>query len=478
MLIRWIVCVMLAACAHAQVSLPPQFSSGMVLQRGEPAPIWGEGAPGEIVRVRLGDEVRETVAGDDGSWSVTLDARAAGGPHAIVIEQAGASIELDDVLFGDVWLCSGQSNMQWALRLTDRFATDGPASADDGLRLFSVERRVAAKPAERLLEGEWAAASPETTADFSAGSYYFGRELRRELGIPIGLIHSSWGGTRAEAWTPIDDIAAGPPMVSKLMDHWRGRLPADTGEVTVQQPGALYNAMIHPLRDRPIAGVIWYHGEANAARAEQYRELMPLLIESWRGVFGRDDLPFGMVQLASFKARVETPTETPWAELRDAQLHTARTLPDVGLACAIDIGEANDIHPRNKHDVGVRLARWALGEVYGLDVVPSGPVASSHAVEADQMRIVFEHADGLTTADDAAPLAFTIAGEDRVFHNAQAEIQGRSVVVRSDAVPSPVAVRYAWADNPAVNLVNAEGLPAVPFRTDGWPGVTAGRTAP
>ncbi|MEO1583144.1 MAG: sialate O-acetylesterase [Planctomycetota bacterium] len=479
LLTRWSVALLVTVSVQAQLDLPPQLSDGMVVQRDQPIPVWGRGTPGGQVSVMLGDDVHRTTIDSAGSWSVELDVRPAGGPLVLAVESGGVRIDINDVLVGDVWLCSGQSNMQWPLRQTSRFEVDGPTMIDDRLRLFTVDRRVAPEPVPDLVgKQRWSAATPESMASFSGVSAYFGLELRREVGIPIGLVHSSWGGTRAESWTPRADIEAGPPMVAALMDHWALRLPEVTGEVTLEQPGSLYNAMIHPLRRQPIAGVIWYQGEANAARAGQYRDLLPTLIDSWRRIFDDPGLPFGIVQLANFMRPASEPEDTPWARLRDAQLHAAQTVPGVGLVCAIDIGDANDIHPRNKRDVGLRLARWALADVYGIDVVPSGPVAADHAIEGDQMRIVFEHADALQTTDGEAPLSFTIAGEDRVFHNASARIEGRSVVVRSDAVKAPVAVRYAWANNPRVNLVNGEALPAVPFRTDDWPGVTSERTHP
>ncbi|MCA9311159.1 MAG: hypothetical protein KDA21_08130 [Phycisphaerales bacterium] len=470
-----LVAVVMSAVVRAEVKLPRLTGSGMVLQRDVANEIRGWADPGEAVTVRIGEETHTEAADAEGRWSVTLAARGAGGPHTITI--AGTNtIELTDVLFGEVWVCSGQSNMEWPLRLTDHGAEDVAGAGDTQLRLFKVERRVSTVALEDVSGGQWAAASPESVADFTAVGYHFGLRLREELEVPVGLIQSAWGGTPAEAWATRGALEAGSDSIAKLLTRWD--LAADPANVSPHQPAALYNAMIHPIRRTSVAGAIWYQGESNADRAEQYRELFPLMIESWRDAFGRRDLPFGFVQLASFMARAEAPGESAWAELRDAQ-RSALGLSDTGMAVAIDIGEANDIHPRNKRDVGARLARWALHDVYGKDsVTPSGPVPVGHEIKGDAIVISFEHADGLRTTDGAGPRSFAIAGEDRVFHWAEARIEGATVVVHTAAVSRPTAVRYAWADNPAVNLVNGAGLPATPFRTDRWKGITSGRATP
>jgi len=305
-------------------------------------------------------------------------------------------------------------------------------------------------------------------------AYYFGRELHETLKVPIGLVHSSWGGTPAEAWTPTAALRA-EASLAPLLEQWKQRITdarakgAKDPSLHHHHPGNLYRGMIAPLVPLSIRGAIWYQGESNAGRAWEYRTLFPVMIRAWREVWGRPDLPFHFVQLANFRKVEPQPGDSAWAELRDAQQHTLRTVPHTGMAVTIDIGEAGDIHPKNKQDVGRRLARQALHAQYGKAAVPSGPLYREHAHVGAKVTIHFDHVgDGLAARDGETLLGFTIAGEDRKFVPATARIEGETVVVFSPQVPKPAAVRYAWADNPVCNLVNAEGLPASPFRTDAW----------
>jgi sialate O-acetylesterase len=476
----------------------------MVLQRGRQVPIWGTAAPGERVTVLLGTQRLSAVADDEGKWSVTLPAMKAGGPYTLVI--AGRNtIALRDVLVGDVWVCSGQSNMQWSVQGSANATEEVAAANYPQIRLFSVPQ-VAADAPQSDCQGAWVECSPATIPGFSAVGYFFGRELHKALNVPVGLINTSWGGTPAEAWTsrpsletcelctPIlerwDAALADLPNIKAKYDadmaKWREDAATAKAEGKPEpprpgahwalnkawQPAALYNGMIAPLIPFGIRGAIWYQGESNAGRAYQYRELFPAMIRDWRRNWGAGQFPFLFVQLANFMARKPDPGESAWAELREAQLMTL-SLPKTGMAVIIDIGDANDIHPKNKQDVGLRLALAAERIAYKQNVAYSGPMYRSMTIEGSTIRLRFKDTDGGLVAKDGPGLkGFAIAGEDKRFVWADAQIEGNTVVVWSDQVPKPVAVRYAWADNPECNLYNGAGLPASPFRTDDWPGTT------
>ena len=408
-------------------------------------------------------------------------------------------------MVGEVWVCSGQSNMQMSVRSSANAEQESAEADYPNIRLFTVERKVAEQP-QSDCAGSWTLCSPETVPGFSAAAYYFGRELHKELDVPIGLIHTSWGGTPAEAWTkrealekvadaaPIleryDDAVAGYPQAMKEHEQkvieWKKavekaraekkKIPrgprAPFGPGHPHSPAGLYNAMIAPLIRYGISGAIWYQGESNVSRAYQYRKLFPAMIKNWRNDWGLGDFRFLFVQLANFMAVKPEPAESAWAELREAQLMTL-ALPKTGMAVIIDIGEANNIHPKNKQDVGKRLALWALSRSYGKKLVYSGPIYKSMKVEGNNIILDFEHVGGgLVAAGDEPLKGFAIAGTDREFVWADAKIDGDTVVVSGNEDSAPVAVRYAWADNPVCNLYNEEGLPASPFRTDDWPGIT------
>jgi sialate O-acetylesterase len=489
--------------ARGDVKLPALFGDHMVLQQNAPLPVWGTADPGEEVTVSLGRNSARATADDKGRWSVKLPACQLGEPAELIV--AGKNhITIRDVLVGEVWVCSGQSNMEWSVRASANAQQEIAAAKYPKIRLFTVQKRVAAEPVSDVV-GHWSVCGPESVAGFSAVGYFFGRTLHQKLDVPIGLINSSWGGTPAESWTTHQTLESNPelaPIAARwkqlLVDYPKAKAAHEArlaeyrkvvgsakaaGKPAPRPPGpplgpdhphrasGLYNGMIAPLVPFAIPGAIWYPGESNAGRAYQYRTLFPAMIQDWRRAWGQGEFPFLFVQLANFRARSNQPEESDWAELREAQSKTL-ALPNTAQAVIIDIGEANDIHPKNKQDVGYRLAVGALKVAYRQDVVHSGPVYASMAVEGEEARLKFKHAGGLVAK--GGPLkGFAIAGADRKFVWADARIDGDTVVVCSDFVKQPVAVRYAWGNNPECNLYNKEGLPASPFRTDDWPGVTA-----
>jgi len=509
---KWLVFLLVclvAAPAAAQVRLPALFADHMVLQQGKPAPVWGWAAPGEQVTVRLGDRQAAATADASGRWLAQLPPLAAGGPHELTV-QASNTITRHDVLVGEVWIASGQSNMEWPLRRAAN-ADQEIAQADYPLiRCFTVTKAVAPEP-QAECQGEWVICSPDTADDFSAVGYFFVRELHQRLGVPVGLINSSWGGTPAESWTSRAALLADPEL-AYLVGNWdqamakytedcllpaaqvrdwlaRAEAARTAGQPLPQPPpsawpddprrnpwlaGGLYNGMIAPLVPYALAGAIWYQGESNAGRAYQYRRLFPALIQDWRRAWGQGEFPFLFVQLANFMPARPEPGDSAWAELREAQLLTL-ALPTTGMAVIIDIGDAADIHPANKQDVGRRLALAAQALAYRQRVAYSGPIYRALTVEGDRLRLHFRHTGGKLVARGGPLQGFAIAGEDRFFVWAQARIEGNTVVVWSPQVPRPVAVRYAWADNPVCNLYHQGGLPASPFRTDDWPGLTLGK---
>jgi len=508
----------------ADVKLPAVISDHMVVQQGIPVPIWGWADAGEKVAVTAPGGKADATAGADGKFCVKIGPFKAG--EAMEITVAGKNtIVIKDVLVGEVWVASGQSNMQMTVSSSKDSKEEIAAAKYPKIRLFSVPRVTAPTPQDDV-KASWCECSPETVPGFSAVAYFFGRELHQKLDVPVGLIHTSWGGTPAEAWTtqatmdsrfkPIMDrwaqnlkdweSGAATKAYEAQMAKWKQAVEktkaatkADAEKAAKEGkpkpkarplprqprkpapphqnphcPAVLYNAMIHPLLPYAIRGAIWYQGESNAGRAYQYRELFPAMITDWRKVWGQGDFPFLFVQLANFMARKNEPADSAWAELREAQTMTL-ALPNCGMAVIIDIGEANDIHPKNKQDVGKRLAAWALGTTYGQKVCISGPLYESMSVQGGKVRLKFKHVCGGLVAKGDKLTGFTIAGEDKKFVWADAVIDGDCVVVSSDKVAAPKAVRYAWADNPECNLYNKSDLPASPFRTDDWPGVTAGK---
>jgi len=486
--------------ALADVKLPAIISANMVLPQETPGGVWGGAAAGEKVTVKFADKTAETVTNDQGKWSAKLPELKAGTTGELTVAGKNTLI-IKNVVVGEVWVASGQSNMEWRVAGSKDAAEEAKAAVFPQIRMYTVQKAPKAEPVEDTI-GKWEVCAPETVPGFSAVGYFFARRLYQTLQQPIGVIHTSWGGTPAEFWAPKPVLAADPvykgifagweqavanyPQAKEKYDKdlaaWKEltKTPAPEGKKHPQQPrpprggdafggpGCLYNGMIAPILGYTIRGAIWYQGESNASQAELYKKLFPTMIKSWRQAWKIEDFPFLFVQLANFMPRHEQPTDSQWPRLREAQLETLE-LPRTGMAVAIDIGEEKDIHPKNKQDVGLRLALWAEAAVYYKDQEYSGPLPGGFQVEEGKARLTFRNGEGMKAADGGKIKGFAIAGEDRKFVWADAEIQGDHIVVSSSEVPKPVAVRYAWADNPECNLINATGLPASPFRTDDWP---------
>ncbi len=635
-----------ASMAFADVSLPAVFSDNMVLQRDMPIKIWGQADRRETVSITFLGETVTVKPDKKGNWRAELKAAEAGGPHEMTVK-GNNEILLNNILVGDVWICSGQSNMEWPLSAAENGEKEAGNAINPRIRLLTVQKNTSTIPVREAHSDGWLVCAPETVASFSAVGYFFGKKLNADLDVPIGLINTSWGGTNVETWTsakaiekvegfegiaeevlkfdqeklqkelrerleaihgpipdedigmdgdvplwadsntdysdwesmdiptlwenaglqaldgivwfakefyldlpdlqsdaeihlgPIDDsdisylngveigrtiqkynedriykikkpvlkqgrnilvvrvedtgggggiygnpeqmFVSLPGKKISMAGAWKykiGKGDFSTGINPNSMPSLLYNAMIFPLIPYGIKGAIWYQGESNAGRAYEYRTLFPVMINNWRNDWGQGDFPFLFVQLANYMEPQEQPGESAWAELREAQTMTL-SLPKTGMATIIDIGEAGDIHPRNKHDVGKRLAISALKVAYDKEIVPSGPVFKEMKIEGSKVILSFDNvASGFFIKNKYAYInGFAIAGEDKQFYWSKAEIDGDKIVLQCEKVKQPIAVRYGWADNPDdLNLYNMDGLPAVPFRTDSWPGITVNKT--
>ncbi len=490
----------LGACLRdADCWLPRVFSDHMVLQREAPVPVWGRTRPDTPVVVSFAGNKASTTSADDGTWSVKLPPQPAGGPFRLEVE-AAATRSFSDVMVGEVWLCSGQSNMSmtvapsrlrpWAgVRDWEKEVAEGDVP---GIRMFSAALTLREHP-QPDVEGTWRVASPESVPEFSAVAWFFALDLHDRLEVPIGLVTCAFGGSKAEAWTSREKLASEPELAPLLKDfggkqvHYRDhpqllaeygaartewirsgrstRAPAHPNPVfDKHNPCVLFNGMLHPVLGYGIRGAIWYQGESNVETREHYPAAKKALIEDWRQRWGIGDFPFHFVQLAGYHEPVEKPGESPWAEMREAQA-SALSLANTGMAVAHDIGEARDIHPRNKQDVGQRLARVAIVQTYGGEGLPGGPVAEGATLEGNRIRIHFSRVGDGLTAKGGTPRHFAIAGGDGRYFWAEAAIESDDVLVSHPEVPRPVEVRYAWADNPAAaNLCNSAGLPTAPFR--------------
>jgi len=457
--------------SRADVKPHALFTDGLVLQRQQDpkthVPVWGTADPDEPISVSIAygrDEVgSKTKADQEGKWRVKIVLPKAGGPYTMTIRGDKNEITLKDVYVGDVWICSGQSNMEMGLGACADATKHKEASKNPKIRLFTVPHKISAEPVKEI-NSKWVECGPETVGGFSGVAYFFGRDLQKALDVPIGLIHTSWGGTVAEAWTPKGALNADPKL--------KGLIPADI-KIDDKKPNpnqgtVLYNGMIAPLIPYGIKGAIWYQGESNAGRAEQYETLFPTMIKSWRKDWNQGEFPFFFVQLAPFMKIEKDPTDTPWARLREAQRLTLK-LDKTGMAVITDVGDEKDIHPKQKEPVGARLALAARAIANGEKIEYSGPTFDSVKVADGKAILAFKHLGGGLVAKGDALTGFTIAGDDKVFYNAEAMIQGDTIVVSSSQVAKPVAVRFGWANYPVVNLWNKEGLPASPFRTDDWP---------
>lgn len=510
--------LLLVSVAAAEVKLPAIFADNMVLQREKKVPVWGTAAPDEEVTVSFLGQKVSAKADAKGKWRVDLSPLSAGGPHEMTI--AGSNtVTFKNVLVGEVWVCSGQSNMEWHVEWCKNPKEEIANAKYPQIRYIIVKKTVADEPQSDFVPTlKWSECSPETVGESSAVAYSFGRLLHKELKVPVGLIEDNWGGTVCEAWTSNETLKSDSDFAQILERKQKhlAQLPelkkkhearvkeleaaaakaVQEGKTAPKVPGAfsrdpnyasnLYNGMLAPVIPYAIRGAIWYQGESNVARAHQYRKLFPAMIADWRQKWGQGDFPFYFVQLANYLASNQReylktqdyPNESDWAELREAQAMTLKASPNTGMAVIIDIGESADIHPKNKQDVGRRLALNALAKDYGKAVEFSGPEYDSMAVEGNAIRVKFKHTGGKGETAKAptglnAPLrGFTICGKDHKFYFADAKIDGDTVIVSAPEVTEPVAVRYCWSDNPTATLFNAAGLPASPFRTDDFKGVT------
>lgn len=530
---------LLATLHAAEVKLPAFFADHLVLQREVAVPVWGWAQAGEEVTVEFAGQKKTAKAAADGKWLVKLDPLPASAePREMKIGER----VLKDVLVGEVWLASGQSNMGFPLSSTQDAEAVLAKAGDPLLRFFTVQNATAAEP-QTNLQGRWDASTPDSAKIFSAVAYFFARDLRAKLGVPVAILHSSWGGTPAQAWISMDALREAPPFEGhvkgyenalvkyrnvlahpEVMDAYRKDLaqwqkevapafneamkawnagpktgvkpvpsrpePANPDPMDIPSPSArpgtpsvIFNAKIAPLVGYAMRGALWYQGEANAGAGVEYRTLLPRLIGDWRKRWGQGDFPFLVVQLAAWDMDKNPAPFHQWPWLREAQALTVKTVPHTALAVAIDVGNPADVHPKGKEPVGQRLALAARKLAYGeKTLVASGPVFREARAEGAAMRVTFSEiggglvigqapwrAEGDTPWPTDRLVGFSLAGEDRAWHDAEARIEGDSVIVTSAAVAKPLAVRYAWANSPRCNLYNREALPAVPFRSDDWP---------
>lgn len=502
------------AQASTAMSLAPPFTDHAVLQRDKSVPVWGRAEPGESVTVVFHGQTVATTADRDGRWMAWLGPATADIEGADLTVSGKTTVVLHDVVVGEVWLCSGQSNMEFVLddasnavfRVQD--APDEVAAARFPLiRQFKVPHRVAAAPAETA-EGNWVPCTPQTAANFTAVGYFFARDLYSRLNVPVGLLNCTWDETVIESWLSPSALAADPAFAAvgerwrRMVEHFSGaraeydaalaewnralgaarakgpaatasffrvraepRPPHGFGPQDPWTPAGAFNGMMHPLAPYALRGILWYQGESNVEEAQEYRRFFPALIGDWRAQFGQGDVPFYWVQLPNYRSHKDA-TDQQWAYLREAQAR-ALGLPATGQAVTIDVGDSETIHPRNKQEVGRRLALIARANIYGIPCDYSGPVFSGATREGSALRVHFRFADNGLTAAGRPLQSFELAGADGRYHPADAKISGDTVVVRSPEVPAPVAVRYAWRNAPEANLFNGAGLPAAPFRSDG-----------
>jgi sialate O-acetylesterase len=499
---------------HAELKLPAIVSDHMVLQQKQANPIWGWDTPGTQVTVTFGGQSKSVAAGTDGKWTVKLDPVPANAQPQTIAIAGTTRREIQDVLVGEVWMCSGQSNMGFTLNRDWNGDLEAAASNLPNLRLIKVPR-VGTQELQNDFQGEWKASGKESASIFSAVGFLYGRYLHEILGVPVGLIDNSWGGSSAEAWvrrTSLENDRRFQPLMEatvqqetdlqsqKARDGYAvvlERYQADAEKAKAERKpaprapqspsdwltgnkraGNIFNGVVHPTLGYGIKGVIWYQGESNASRAHEYRALFPFMIEQWRKEWQQGDFPFYWVQLADFRPETPTPGESDWAELREAQTLTMK-LPNTGQAVITDLGEGRDIHPRNKHDVAARLVRWALVKDYGMKFPYRSPEFKSVQIDGAKATLSFDcYGSSLYSFDVKEAIGFVVCGEDKVWHPAKGNILGKDKVeVASDAVPKPVAVRYAWADNPVCNLFSLDGFPVTPFRTDDFEMVTRPKPA-
>lgn len=467
----------LAACSfgRADVKLHQLFGDHMVLQRNVETRVWGTANPGEAVTVTLGGAepaiAIKVMPDEKGKWIATLPAQKAGTGRSLTVSGTN-TVEVKDVAFGEVWVCSGQSNMEWRFDLLRGGKDMAEKAVNKNIRLFTVPKTPAKDPQYDIAKGlpyetKWLESDGKSVFTFSAVAYYFGTNLQKSLNVPVGLIHTSWGGTPAESWVSKESLAEKDDLKYYLDRKEQMISQAGSNRLNPHTPTSLYNGMIYPIQNYAVKGAIWYQGESNAGRAAEYYSLMPTLIEDWRKAF-KTDLPFFMVQLAPFHAG--DADGVAYAELRDAQRATTTKLKNVGIAVITDVGDLFDIHPQHKEPVGTRLALAARATVYGQNVVSSGPTYKSMTVDGNKAVLSFDNlGGGLVARGGSAVNGFTICGEDKYFYPAKAVVKGDTVVVTCEKVEKPVAVRFGWNNFPVCNLFNKANLPASPFRTDDFP---------
>ncbi|WP_269524230.1 sialate O-acetylesterase [Coraliomargarita parva] len=486
-----------SAISMAEVSMPNIFGSHMVLQRELANPVWGKADPGESVTVKIGDQSHATKADADGKWKLKLEPMEAGGPYEMTVSGSN-TLSFEDVQIGDVWFCSGQSNMEFAVKNTYNGEVEVASATNPKIRLITVPRVGTQEPKDNF-NGRWAVCSPQTVGDFSAVGYFFGRRIQEATGVPIGLVDNSWGGSAIEAWIDRDTLKATgvcddyignsdkacAEMTDEIyaqrkaeynakMEEWnktkkgsKPRWPSDP-RYNQHRPANIFNGVLNPTIGYGLKGIIWYQGEANSSRAKAYQTLFPTMIQMMRDDWGQGDFPFYWVQLADFTKEQTEPSEGGWAGLREAQTMTLDALLMTGEAVIIDLGEGRDIHPRDKQTVANRLVRHALANDYGFDMAAASPRFDGMNIEGNKVSLKFKNIDkGLYSFDTTKIEGFAIAGADKEFVWADAKITGKDTLeVSSEAVAEPVAVRYGWATNPVVNLYDRNGLPVTPFRTD------------
>jgi sialate O-acetylesterase len=464
--------VCLSAQARADVKAPALFTDGMVLQQGVKCPVWGTADPGEQITVAISTDSANAIAAPpiqadkDGKWIVQIMPPQPGGPYTLTLHGKN-TVTIKDVYVGEVWAASGQSNMEMRLQDCAGGKDEVAKSKNPKIRLFTVPHKIAAEPTTDL-DSKWVECGPDTAGTFSGVAYYFARDLQKARNVPIGIIHTSWGGTPAEAWTPRANLEGNTDLKSLIP----AEIKIDDKKPDPHQATVLFNGMVAPLLPYAIKGVIWYQGESNAGRAYQYRTLFPTMIEAWRQQWKNPDMPFLFVQLAPWHDAKDE-SDAHWAELREAQLLASQKVKNTAEAVITDMGDEKDIHPKRKEAVGGRLALAALAVAYGEKVVYMGPSYDSVKFDGAKAILSFKSLGAGLEAKDGPLTGFSMAGDDKKFHEAKAEIKGDTVVVACDGVDKPVAVRYGWTNTPKVNLFNKDGLPASPFRTDDFPLTTA-----
>jgi sialate O-acetylesterase len=495
--------------ARAEIKLPAIISDHMVLQQKQSNPIWGWDTPGTKVTVTFAGQTKSAEAAADGRWTVKLDPVPVNAQPQTIKIAGTNTVEIQDVLVGEVWMCSGQSNMRFALNQDWNGDLEAAASKLPNLRLIKVPQ-VGTQEAQNDFKGQWKASAADSASSFSAVGFMFGRYLHEILGVPVGLIDNSWGGSAAEAWVRRESLEK-DPRFKLLMENTKRRealfqtekaktdheaavakwkITAEKAKAEGQavprppqspqqwlegnaRPGNIFNGVMFPTLGYGIKGVVWYQGESNAGRAYEYLDLFPFMIEQWRKEWKQGDFPFYWVQLADFLPEKPEPGDSTWAELREAQTRTMK-LPNTGQAVITDLGEAKDVHPKNKHDVAARLVRWALVKDYGLKFPYRSPEFKSLGIAGNKAIVTLDYfGSGLRPFDVTDAVGFAICGEDKVWHWAKGKVlPGDRIEVTSDKVEKPIAVRYAWADNPVCNLFSKDGLPVTPFRSDSFEMIT------